>query len=93
MALGRELGIADDKIEGVADWRHTNKLTEQERLVVELADVLTATPVVMSEELSHRLSQHFSDRQLVDLTNTIAWENCRARFNRGLGVEADNYSD
>ena len=76
----------------MADWRHTDKLTERERLVVELADVLTTTPVVMPEALSRGLSRHFSERQLVDLTNSIAWENCRARFNRGLGVETDSYT-
>lgn len=75
----------------MADWRQTDELSEIERLVVELADVLSATPVNLTDDLTARLRQQFSERQLVDLVNNIAWENCRARFNRGLGVESDHY--
>ncbi len=31
--------------------------------------------------------------QLVELTNAIAWENYRARFNRVFECESENYSD
>ncbi len=77
----------------MADWRQTDKLTEVERLVVEYADVLSSTPVTMSADLTARLREQFSERQVVDLANNIAWENYRARFNRGLGVESDGYAN
>jgi hypothetical protein len=34
----------------------------------------------------------WTDRQLVELTFLIAWEQCVARFNRALGIEADDVS-
>jgi alkylhydroperoxidase family enzyme len=35
---------------------------------------------------------HSTDQQLVEFTFLIAWEPCVARFNRALGIEADNVS-
>ena len=34
-----------------------------------------------------------SDEQLVELTATIAWENFRARFNRGFDIQAQGFSE
>jgi len=30
---------------------------------------------------------------MVELTAAIAWENFRARFNRGFGIEAEGFSE
>ncbi len=35
---------------------------------------------------------HSTDQQLVEFTFLIAWEPCVARFNRALGIEADDVS-
>jgi len=43
------------------------------------------------DELRSRLRAHLNDKQLVDLTNNIAWENARARFNRGFDIQSDGY--
>ena len=34
----------------------------------------------------------FSEKQVVELTQLIAWENARARFNRAFGIEPDGYN-
>lgn len=80
------------KIAALADWKHSPDLTDEERLVVEFADVVSRTPVIVDDELRRRLADAFSERQLVELANTIAWEHARARFNRALGVESDGFS-
>jgi hypothetical protein len=30
---------------------------------------------------------------MVELTSAIAWENFRARFNRGFGIEAEGFTE
>jgi len=35
----------------------------------------------------------FDDRQLVELTPAIAWENYRARFDHAFGCEAEGFSE
>ncbi len=46
----------------------------------------------MSDELYQALSSRLSEKQLVELTATVAFENYLARFNRGFAVEAIGYS-
>lgn len=64
-----------------------------ERLVLDYAVALTETPSNPSDGLVSALREHFDDRQLVELTAAIAWENFRARFNRGFDVEAQGFSE
>jgi alkylhydroperoxidase family enzyme len=54
---------------------------------------MTATPVHVPEECVSELRQHFNDRQLVELTSCIAWENYRARYDHALGIESEGFSD
>jgi len=61
--------------------------------VLEYADAMTQTPVEVSDALFARLRGRFSDRQLVELTSAIAWENYRARFDHAFGIEAENFAE
>ncbi len=63
-----------------------------ERLSTAYAAALTATPATASNEQVAELRQHLSDEQLVELTAMIAWENFRARFNRGFDVADQGFS-
>lgn len=49
------------------------------------------TPVTVPAELRTALQANFSSKQLAELTNFIAWENARARFNRGFDIQPDGY--
>jgi alkylhydroperoxidase family enzyme len=66
--------------------------TEAEKNVLRLTVALTRTPAEVSDELFAALRREFSERQLVELTASVAWENYRARFNRAFGVEAEGFS-
>ena len=67
-------------------------LTDEQRLAIEFADVLSRTPVEMTNDLDGRLAARFSERQLVELASNIAWENARARFNRAFRIQPDGYA-
>jgi hypothetical protein len=41
--------------------------------------------------LFQALRQVFDERQLVELTSSIAWENYRARFDHAFGIEAEGF--
>jgi alkylhydroperoxidase family enzyme len=71
----------------------SREFSELEKLVLRYAVALTRTPANVSEELFSSLQEHFSSQQLVELTSAIAWENYRARFNRGFGVESEGFTD
>ena len=71
---------------------HGDDLTvfsEVERLVIELADAMAATPSNVSNDLYARLRKQFSEEQLLQLGGQIAFENYRARLNRIFDVGSD----
>ena len=57
------------------------------------AVAMTATPVELADDLFDALRTRFDQRQLVELTSAIAWENYRARFNHAFGCEAEGFSE
>ncbi len=61
--------------------------------MLDYAVALTRTPAEASDELVATLRKDLSDEQLVELTANIAWENFRARFNRGFDVQAQGFSE
>ena len=91
--IARESGLTDDELKDLIDWRASERLDETDKLVLEYADAISATPVEVSDELFDRMRAHFDEEQLVELTAAIAWENWRARFNWAFGLGKEGYSE
>lgn len=76
----------------LADFESSSEFSETEKLALRYAVAMTATPVEVPDELFAALERHFDNRQLVELTSAIAWENYRARYDHAIGVEAEGFS-
>ena len=76
----------------LADFESSAVFSDLEKLVLRYAVGMTATPVEVSDDLFAKLRRHFTERQLVELTSAIAWENYRARFDHAFGIEAEGFS-
>jgi len=76
----------------LTDFESSAEFSEIERMVLHYAVAITETPVAVSDELFEQLKRQLNDRQLVELTSAIAWENYRARFNHAFGIEAEGFS-
>lgn len=59
--------------------------------MIEYAAAMSRTPQGVSEELFDRMRSQFDERQLVELTSCIAWENYRARFDHAFGIESEGF--
>ena len=62
-----------------------------EKLVLELAEAITATPARVSDDLRTRLEKRFDRAALIELSATIGWENYLARVNRVFGVQSEGF--
>jgi alkylhydroperoxidase family enzyme len=91
--VSRALGIADEDLLDLGRYRESDRFSELEKLALDLAVAMTATPADVPQSLRDELRRHMSDAQLAELAAAIAWENHRARLNRGLGVRAPGFSD
>ena len=74
------------------DFETSPEFNDVEKLVLRYAAAMTQTPVEISDEAFEQLRRHFDEKQLVELTSTIAWENYRARNNHALGLESEGFS-
>jgi alkylhydroperoxidase family enzyme len=61
--------------------------------VLEYAEAATACPGEVSAELAERIRAHLSDPEFVELAAWVALENFRSRFNAGLGLRSQGFSD
>jgi alkylhydroperoxidase family enzyme len=91
--VGRGDGISEEQLADLADFEGSPAFSELEKRVLRYAVALTRTPAKVSEGLFNSLREHFSPQQMVELTSAIAWENFRARFNRGFGIEAEGFME
>jgi alkylhydroperoxidase family enzyme len=91
--VSRAAGIPEEKLANLNRWRESEAFSPIERLVLDYAESLTETPATHRPDLHDALRQHFTEKQLVELTTAIAWENFRARFNRAYDVKAQGFSD
>ncbi len=90
---GLQRGVDPAKVRDVPVWRTSDVYDERERAVLEYAEAASATPVVVSDELVERLHALFSDAEIVELAAWVALENYRSRFNAGLGLHSQGFSD
>ena len=84
--------MTEAQILDLARYRESDAFSDLEKAVLDYAVALSRTPADASDELVKRLRQDLTDEQLVELTANIAWENFRARFNRGFDVAAQGFS-
>ena len=91
--VARRHGLSDDELLALAGYRDSACFDEVDTVVLDYAVAMSNTPVDVPDELFARLREHFTDRQVVELTHVIALENHRGRFNLALGVGSAGFSD
>jgi alkylhydroperoxidase family enzyme len=91
--VSRTEGISEQQLTDLSAFEESPAFSELEKRVLRYVVALTRTPTEVSQDLFNSLREHFSPQQMVELTTAIAWENFRARFNRGFGIESEGFSD
>jgi len=92
-AVSRKQGLSDQQLADITNFEQSPHFSELEKRVLLYTAAVTATPTHVTEELFKSLREYLDPKQMVELTAAIAWENFRARFNRGFGIEAEGFSE
>jgi alkylhydroperoxidase family enzyme len=92
-AVGGKVGLSREKIDAALGTGDAGKLSARERIALEYADRVSATPVDVPDDFFARLRERFSEREIVELTAHIAQENYNAKSNRPLRVDANNFCE
>ena len=90
---GMQDGVDPAKVRAVGEWRTSDLFDGRERVILEYAETATACPADVSDALAARIRAHLSDAEFVELAAWVALENFRSRFNAGLGLRSQGFSD
>ena len=91
--LAHNEGLDLAKVREVPRWRESDVFTPLERDVLEYAEAMSTTPLTVTDELVARLVDQLGAEAVVELTQMIALENMRSRFNSAAGLQSQGYSD
>jgi AhpD family alkylhydroperoxidase len=91
--IARRSGLSDEELLALPRYRDSELFDEVEKLAIDYAVGMSRTPVEVPDELFASLRRHFDETQIVELTNVIALENMRGRFNLALGIGSAGFSE
>ena len=86
-------GLDLAKVSEVPRWRESDVFTPLERDVLEYAEAMSTTPLTVTDEMVARLVDRLGNAAVVELTQMVAVENMRSRFNSAAGLQSQGYSD
>jgi alkylhydroperoxidase family enzyme len=92
-SIARDAGITEQQLLALPHYRESKEFSALERLVLDYATAMSRTPTTVDDTLFAALREHFDERQMVELTNVIALENMRARFNSAFDMTPAGFSE
>jgi AhpD family alkylhydroperoxidase len=88
----RNSGVSDEELLALPRYRQSDLFTDREKLALDYAVAVMRTPVEVTDELFAKVKEHFSDKQLVELTALLTLVNVD-RFNAAFGIRSAGFSD
>jgi AhpD family alkylhydroperoxidase len=88
----RHAGLSDDELLALPRYLDSNLFTEREKIALEYTVGVMRTPVAVTDELFARMTDHFSDEQIVEMTALLTVANLD-RFNAAFGIGSAGFSE
>jgi alkylhydroperoxidase family enzyme len=88
----RNSGLSDELLLALPHYRQSDLFTAREKLALDYTVAVMRTPVEVTDEVFDRMKEHFSDKQLVEITALITLVNLD-RFNAAFGIGAAGFSE
>ena len=92
-AVSSKEGLRPEELESLADFENSELFDETDRLVLRYATQMSNTPVRVDDDLFRGLAERFNEKQLVELTAAISFENFRARMNHAFEIGSAGFAD
>jgi AhpD family alkylhydroperoxidase len=88
----RNSGLSDDELLALPRYRQSDLFTEPEKLALDYTLAVMRTPVEVTDALFAQMKEHFSDKQLVEITAHLTLVNLD-RFNAAFGIGSAGFSE
>ena len=84
--MSRAAGVSAEELMALSNPASNASFSDRDCVALAYAESITNANIV-PEDLFERVKGHFTDDEIVELTATITWEICAAKFNRALEIE------
>jgi AhpD family alkylhydroperoxidase len=88
----RNSGLSDQELLALPDYRSSDLFTDIEKVALDYTVAVMRTPVEVTDELFARMREHFSEKQLVEITAHLTLVNLD-RFNAAFGIGSAGFSN
>ena len=88
----RNSGLSDEELLALPNYRSSNLFTDREKVALDYAVAVMRTPVEVTDELFARMKEHFTEKQIVEITAHLTLVNLD-RFNAAFGVGSAGFSE
>lgn len=88
----RHSGLSDEELLALPNYRSSSLFTEREKVALDYTVAVMRTPVEVTDELFARMREHFTEKQMVEITAHLTLVNLD-RFNAAFGIGAAGFSD
>jgi AhpD family alkylhydroperoxidase len=88
----RNAGFSDEELLALPRYHDSDLFTEREKRALDYAVAVMRTPVEVTDELFAQVKEHFTDKQLVEITALLTVVNLD-RFNAAFGVGSAGFSE
>ncbi len=88
----RNSGLSDQELLALPRYQQSDLFTEREKLALDYTIAVMRTPVEATDGLLDRMKNHFTDKQLVELTAHLMVVNLD-RFNAAFGIQSAGFSE
>jgi AhpD family alkylhydroperoxidase len=83
--------VSSSKLDALRDFENSGLYSEREKAALAYANAMTDSNVRADESTIARLSAHFSEEAVIELTALIAFQNLSSKFNAALGVAPQGF--
>ena len=88
----RNSGLSDEELLALPNYRSSHLFTDREKVALDYAVAVMRTPVEVTDELFARVKEHFTEKQIVEITAHLTLVNLD-RFNAAFGVGSAGFSE
>ncbi|MFC5176631.1 carboxymuconolactone decarboxylase family protein [Nocardioides taihuensis] len=86
-------GLDLARLREVPRWRESDVFSDTERAVIAYAEAMSQTPLTVTDGMVADLLERLGAPAVVELTQMVALENMRSRFNSAAGLQSQGFSD
>jgi 4-carboxymuconolactone decarboxylase len=87
----RNSGLSDEELLALPRYQSSDLFTDREKVALDYTVAVMRTPVEVTDEVFARMTEHFSDKQIVEITALLALVNVD-RFNAACGIGSAGFS-